>query len=325
MTSDEVFETTISPEQAGQRIDRLATELLTGVTRGTVQRWIAERRVLVDGVAVRARDKAREGALLRVSPGREPATNAQPDASVPVDVRYEDEQLLVVHKPAGMVVHPSRGHRSGTLVNGLLARPGFERPPSDPLDPEGHFRPGIVHRIDKDTSGLLVVAKTSQAREGLKAQLAAHDVQRLYVALTVGVPPSSKIETLHGRDPRSRLRFSCRVSEGKRAVTHVQLVQSLAQERAALVSCRLETGRTHQIRVHLSGHAKTPLLADQLYGGMSGPVDVLAVAQRLGRQALHAKSLGFVHPATGKTLEFEAEIPPDMETALSELRTLSQR
>jgi len=241
---------------------------------------------------------------------------------VVLDVCYEDADLLVVNKPAGLVVHPGRGHRQGTLVNGLLARPGFERGVSDPRDREGHNRPGIVHRIDKDTSGLLVVAKTPFARENLKAQLSDHSMGRTYVAITVGVPRVGMIESLHGRDPKNRLRFSSRVREGKRAVTHVAVLERLARDRAAYIECRLETGRTHQIRVHLSLERNTPLLGDDLYGGAKGAPEIVAAGTRLGRQALHAKTLSLLHPRTQQKLTFLAELPPDLELALSELRAL---
>jgi 23S rRNA pseudouridine1911/1915/1917 synthase len=303
-------------------VDKVLTEHLPGITRATVQRWIAEGRVRIDGKPCKARDTVFPGSVLEVEPGPRPATRAEPDPSVHVRVLHEDEHLVVVDKPAGLVVHPGRGHASGTLVNGLLARPGFERPPSDPRDPEGYLRPGIVHRIDKDTSGILVVAKSEAAREGLKDQLSRHEVERVYLALTVGVPPAGTIDTLHGRDPHSRLRFSSKVEEGRRAVTHVRPLEVLAGGRAALVECRLETGRTHQIRVHLSEKTQTPLLADELYGARRGPPEVLAIAERLGRQALHAAVLGFVHPLSGEPLRFETELPPDLREALAELRAL---
>jgi 23S rRNA pseudouridine1911/1915/1917 synthase len=237
-------------------------------------------------------------------------------------VVYEDEQLLVVDKPAGLVVHPGRGHSSGTLVNGLLARPGFESVPADPGDPEGFLRPGIVHRIDKDTSGLLVVAKTAEAREELKLQFQAHSIERAYVALTMGTPRPGRLDTLHGRDAKNRLRFSCNVREGKRAITNVAVKESLFQGRAAFVECRLETGRTHQIRVHLSEILKTPILADELYGGFQGPPEVVAIAKALGRHALHARLLGFMHPSAKKLMRFESPLPSDMSEALEGLRVL---
>jgi 23S rRNA pseudouridine1911/1915/1917 synthase len=233
---------------------------------------------------------------------------------------FEDEALLVVNKPAGLVVHPARGHRRGTLVNGLLARPGFELPGAG--NETEKERPGIVHRIDKDTSGLLVVAKSEQSRESLKAQLGAHSAERVYLALTVGVPSPGTIRTTYGRDPRSRLRFTSRRREGKSAITHVRVREKLAGGRAALVECRLETGRTHQIRVHLSEQAKTPLLADALYGRRPTDPELALVATELGRQALHAAVLGFTHPTTGEKLRFEVPPPADFQAALLRLRGL---
>jgi 23S rRNA pseudouridine1911/1915/1917 synthase len=316
------------PEEAAfQRVDSWLASELSGVTRAAIQRWILAGRVLIDGRPCRPKDKLRPGTFLEVSPGEEPASDALPDPSVVLDVLFEDQSLLVVNKPAGLVVHPARGHRTGTLVNGLLARPGFERPAPDLRDVGGQLRPGIVHRIDKDTSGILVVAKTAAAREGLKVQLSAHTVEREYRALTFGVPREGRIETLHGRDPKNRLKFSSAVTTGKRAVTHVRVEERLAGGQAALVSCRLETGRTHQIRVHLSGDCGAPILADALYGGLSGrgrreQDAVLEVARTLGRQALHAGVLGFIHPETGQALRFQAPMPQDMLDAWARLRAL---
>jgi 23S rRNA pseudouridine1911/1915/1917 synthase len=241
-----------------------------------------------------------------------------------LDVLYEDPHLLVVNKPAGLVVHPARGHRTGTLVNGLLARPGFSLPTPDPRDEPGSMRPGIVHRIDKDTSGLLVVAKDDRAREGLKVQLAQHSVERAYLALTVGTPVSGTIRSTHARDPRSRLRFTSKSAVGKTAITHVRVLERLAGGRAAYLECRLETGRTHQIRVHLSEQAKTPLLADAVYGaGVVLSAEISEIAGTLGRQALHAAVLGFIHPVTAQALRFEVAPPPDFALALSALRALN--
>jgi 23S rRNA pseudouridine1911/1915/1917 synthase len=287
-----------------------------------VQRWIEAGRVLVGGALCRPRDLVASGAVLEVEPLAPAASAAEPDAGITLDVLYEDEALLVVNKPAGLVVHPARGHRTGTLVNGLLARPGFAQDLADPLDVRGAVRPGIVHRIDKDTSGVLVVAKTPASRESLKAQLGAHTAERVYLALTAGVPAPATIRTHYGRDPRSRLRFTSRVEDGKLAVTHVKVLERLAGARAALVECRLETGRTHQIRVHLAERAKTPLLADALYGRPAKDPELAAVSARLGRQALHAAVLGFVHPLTSERLRFEVDPPADFARALADLRAL---
>jgi 23S rRNA pseudouridine1911/1915/1917 synthase len=312
----------LGPSTPKGRVDKVLVEQLPGVSRATIQRWIGEGRVLVAGRPCRARDAVGPGDVLEVHPGAPPPSRAEPDASVELRVLYEDPHLIVVDKQAGLVVHPGRGHFTGTLVNGLLARPGFARPTADPRDPEGAMRPGIVHRIDKDTSGVLVVARTELAREGLKDQLSRHSVERVYRAITLGVPPRTKIETLHGRDPASRLRFSSRVLQGRRAVTHVRPLEVLAGGRAALVECQLETGRTHQIRVHLSEQTKTPILADELYGGRRCGPELLTLTERLGRQALHAAVLGFVHPATGEALRFETPLPEDMQTVLDQLREL---
>ncbi len=305
-----------------ERLDKVLARRLPEFTRETLKRWILEGRVVVDGESKRPRDLVGPGSTIDVAPGPPPQTSAQPDASVEFGVVFEDESLLVVNKPAGLVVHPGRGHRTKTLVNGLLARPGVGRLPSDPLDSEGQFRPGIVHRIDRDTSGLLVVAKTEMAREGLKKQLSEHTVERAYLALTRGVPREGKIATLHGRDPKRRMRFSCQVLRGKQAVTHISVEKVLGEGKAGLVRCTLETGRTHQIRVHLSQHRGTPLLADALYGGFRGAAPVVSIEKNLARHALHAAVLGFVHPITGQRHRFEEPLPADMAEALAALERL---
>lgn len=313
----------LGAEHAGERLDKLVARLLPAVSRSTVQRWIAEGRVCVDGAPCTKRDLGRPGAVVEVTPGPEPRSEAEPEPGVEFGVLYEDEQLIVVDKPAGLVVHPARGHRTFTLVGGLLARPGFGRPPTDERDREGALRPGMVQRLDKDTSGVLVVAKTALAREALKAQLAAHTFERAYVAITCGNPRSTTIRTLYGRHPRSRLKFTSRLERGRPAVTHVSVLERLARGRAALVECRLETGRTHQIRVHLAEQLGFPVLADALYGGARPRDPELArVASELGRQALHARLLGFMHPVSGEALRFEAPLPADFRRALEALRKL---
>lgn len=316
------FRFVLAPEQAKGRVDKILPGLLRGVSRSVVQRWISEGRVRVDGQPCRARDEVGAGAVIDVEPGPPPPSDVEPDPTVPFDVLHEDEHLVVVNKPAGVVVHPGRGNWEHTLVAGLLTRPGFERAPFDPRDPLGRLRPGIVHRLDKNTSGVLVVAKNEAAREGLKRQLSEHSVERVYRGLTLGVPKPGRIETLHGRHPGSRFRFTTRVDRGRSAVTHVNVDESLSRGRAALVSCRLETGRTHQIRVHLAECAGAPILADSLYGRNPGDDDVRSVANELGRQALHASVLGFEHPGTGSRVRFETPLPEDMRTALERLRSL---
>jgi 23S rRNA pseudouridine1911/1915/1917 synthase len=325
----------LGAEQRRERVDKVLARLLSPRSRATVQRWIAEGRVCVDGVPCRARHMVAAGAVLEVEIGRELTTQAEPDASVQFGVLFEDAHLIVVDKPAGVVVHPARGHRTGTLVSGLIARPDFMVAPADELDQAGHLRPGIVHRIDKDTSGVLVVAKDAITREGLKQQLAEHSMTRVYQALTRGVPREGRIETSYGRDPRSRLRFTSRLEQGKRAVTNIALLETFGARRAARVECRLETGRTHQIRVHLAEQAGTPLLADALYAGQarraagSPPaVDpaveaaIAGVELGLGRHALHARLLGFEHPITRRELVFESPLPADFALALESLRRL---
>ncbi len=296
--------------------------LIPEVSRATVQRWISEGRVKIDGNICKPKQLVRGGMRVEVEPSDPPPSTAIADPSVEFQVLHEDPHLIVVDKPAGLVVHPARGHASGTLVNGLLARGGFERASADARDPNAAVRPGVVHRIDKDTSGILVVAKDEPTREGLKKQLSEHSMERVYRALTLGVPKSGPIQTLYDRHPRSRMRFTSKTDHGKRAVTHVSVVESFAGGRAALVECRLETGRTHQIRVHLAEQVGTPLLADWLYGHTPGSADLKEIATALGRQALHAAVLGFVHPITHATLRFESPLPADLVIALTALRTL---
>ncbi len=283
-------------------------------TRAEVQRWIGEGRVQLDGRAVDKNTALRAGARLTVTPGPPPASAAEPDASVPFEVVHEDEWLIVVDKPAGVVVHPARGHRGGTLVNGLLARGGFDRDNADPRDPEGPLRPGIVHRLDKDTSGVMVVAKSAACREGLKALFATHDIERSYLAITAGRTAAARFDTRHGRHPRHRLKFtSLGRGEGKRAITEVA-VEARAPAHT-LVRCTLQTGRTHQIRVHLAEQAKTPVLGDRLYGRPA--------PELIERQALHAAVLGFVHPMSGERLRFERAMPDDMQRAWRAVTTPS--
>lgn len=302
--------------EVGERVDRVVAARLEaeGVTRSAVSRYCDEGRVQVRGAVAKASQRVRAGDAIAVEiPAPEPLT-AQPE-DIPLAVVYEDREILVVDKPAGLVVHPAKGHASGTLVNAVLHHAEVEDEDADPL------RPGIVHRIDRLTSGLLVVALTPAAREALQARFRAHDIERSYLALAEGAPGAVSFDTLYDRHPTDRLRFSSRVREGRRAVTHVETLERLAGGKASYLRCRLETGRTHQIRVHLAdaGH---PLLGDPVYGRRPRDERVRAVAEALGRQALHAAVLGFAHPVTGRPLRFESPPPEDFARALAGLRAL---
>lgn len=316
-------------EASGVRLDRFLASAFQSESdvpsRAELQRWIEHGSVTVDGSLKKPADKLRQGMRVVVVPEPLPLTDAVPEEGIAFDVVHEDDAVLVVNKPPGLVVHPARGHRSGTLVNGLLAYGSFE------VEGEGegesdaeadHVRPGIVHRLDKGTSGLLVVARTAQAREKLKVQFADHSIDREYVAICLGDVPKATFDTLHGRHPRERLKFSSKVREGKRAVTHVTPIESFAARAATLVACRLETGRTHQIRVHLADSG-TPILGDALYG-KPPKIDVLrALLPDVHRALLHARVLGFDHPTTGERVRFEVEPPADFQAVVDALRAAS--
>ncbi len=308
----------VAEEGRGRRLDQFVQRALASSadapTRGEVQRWIQAGGVQVNGELARARvsEKLRPGDVVRVTRAAPRTTRAVPEEGIAFEVVYEDAALVVVNKPAGLVVHPASGHPGGTLVNGLLARGTFATLDAG-ADVESHTRPGIVHRIDKGTSGLLVVARTAAAREHLKKQLAAHTVLREYEAIAVGAVTLLEHDTLHGRHPTDRLRFTSRLREGKRAVTRVRVCARFRH--ATHIVCTLETGRTHQIRVHLA-ESGTPILGDALYGGVPREGALAEVARTLGHQALHARLLGFVHPVTGESMRFLVPAPDDFAAAL---------
>lgn len=344
----------VVPREAdGSRLDRFLASTLSamedGPSRTELQRWIENGSVWVDGVVKKASEKLKEGSRIVVEPEEAPRSEALADDRVQFNVVHIDDALIVIDKPAGLVVHPARGHETGTLVNGLLARGIFDPPDGDdeidarpsisfravaPVNgpaidirmPDGtpadldRTRPGIVHRLDKGTSGLMVVARHPRAREKLKEQFAEHSIEREYVALCVGVVAQKTFETLHGRHPKDRMRFSSKVKTGKRAVTHVRPLEKFGKH-ATYVACRLETGRTHQIRVHLSDNG-TPILGDPLYGKPPKSEALKSAAASIDRPALHARVLGFIHPMTGEKMRFESEPPADFQLALTMLRAI---
>ena len=324
----EAFDLVVPREAAGARLDRFLAAALASTerapSRSELQRWITQGRVKVDGVARGAADKVTEGCRIHVVPSEGERSRALPESGVAFDVLYEDDDLLIVNKPAGLVVHPARGHEGGTLVNGLLALGVFVPRESivDERDAEGHLRPGIVHRLDKGTSGVMVVARNARARERLKRQFQEHSIERAYEAIAVGDAVARVFSTLHGRHPKDRLRFTSHVTEGKRAVTDMQVLERLADGRATHVLCRLETGRTHQIRMHLA-ESGTPILGDPVYGKPPKDRFLRALAEELGHQALHARVLGFTHPTTNERVRFEAPPPKDFANALARLRAKS--
>jgi 23S rRNA pseudouridine1911/1915/1917 synthase len=302
---------------AGERIDALIAATVAKLSRAQVQRLIEDAQVRINGAVV-----AKPGQ--RVRAGDAIAVDVPPPAPIevvpeglPLTILFEDADVIVVDKPAGLVVHPSAGHPRGTLVNALLFHC------KDLSGIGGALRPGIVHRLDKDTSGAMVATKNDRAHAALAAAFAAKSrgepggILREYLGIAAPPPPaaSGTLRTLHGRHPTDRKRFSSKVANGKSAVTHWTVVELLGS--AALVRFRLETGRTHQIRVHAADHG-WPLLGDPLYGRTPRPL--AAIASALGRQALHAALLELDHPITGARLRFESPLPNDLISALSRLR-----
>ena len=297
---------------AGRRFDAVLAELFPEYSRSRLSAWIKTGDVLLDGRQVRPRDPVRGGEQVELVAVVETQVRAEPE-DIPLRILHEDDQVIVIDKPAGLVVHPGAGNPDGTLVNGLLHHdPALATLP----------RAGIVHRLDKDTSGVMMVARTLPAHTALVAQLSAREVHRQYLAVVVGALVSGgTADAAIDRHPRDRIRMAVR-EDGRDAVTHFRLRERFRAH--TLLECRLETGRTHQIRVHMA-HLKHPIVGDPLYGGAlklpKAATDALVAALRgFKRQALHAESLQFIPPVSGEPVRCEAPVPPDMQALVAALR-----
>ncbi|MCI8637962.1 MAG: RluA family pseudouridine synthase [Coprococcus sp.] len=292
--------------EKGERIDKFLSRQDTESSRSYIQKLLQEGKITVDGKAVKAnyRLNGEECIQVLIPELREP--DIAPE-NIPLDILYEDEDILIVNKPKGMVVHPAAGHYSGTLVNALMyhCKEGLS-------GINGVMRPGIVHRIDRDTTGSLLVCKNDTAHQNLAEQLAAHSITRIYHAVVHGILKEDEgtIDAPIGRHPVDRKKMSVNYQNGKRAVTHYQVLERFRNY--TYTACRLETGRTHQIRVHMA-HIHHPLLGDTVYGPLRHPFV-------LEGQTLHAKTLGIRHPRTGAYMEFEAPLPPYFKELLEKLR-----
>ena len=292
----EILNYQVSDGQSGIRIDRYLSEMNEELSRSYIQKLLKEQKITVNGSAVKANYKVQEGDEISVAVPDIKEPDILPE-DIPLDILYEDDDVLIVNKPKGMVVHPSAGHTSGTLVNAIMFHC------KDNLSGiNGVLRPGIVHRIDKDTTGSVIVCKNDAAHQALAVQFADHTITRRYRAIVHGVLTDDEgiIDAPIGRDNADRKKMAVNQVNGKRAVTHYTVLKRF--ERFTYIECRLETGRTHQIRVHMAsiGH---PLLGDSVYGPKKCPFP------KLEGQTLHAMILGFVHPRTGEYIETSAPLP----------------
>ena len=313
MTDRIELEADVPEEMHGERLDQVAARLFSDYSRSRLQAWIKKGVLTADGPQCRPRDKVSAGALLRVEVELEPETSWQPQA-IDLDIIYEDDSILVLNKPAGLVVHPAAGHADGTLVNALLAHaPELAQLP----------RGGIVHRLDMETSGIMVVARTLAAHNDLVAQLQARSVKREYCAVCIGaMTGGGTIDAPMGRHPKQRKKMAVLAVGGKPAITHYRITRRFGHH--TQIAVNLETGRTHQIRVHLA-HRHYPLVGDPVYGGRprlpKGASDELIAALRgFPRQALHARALGLLHPESGEQCEFECPLPGDLLGLLDVLK-----
>ncbi len=302
---------TIPDAQAGQRLDQVLAELLSEYSRTRIKDWIETGQVLVDGGRLRPKDKVVGGEQVEVSATLPEAVEVAPE-SIALDIVHQDRHVLVINKPVGLVVHPGAGNAAGTMQNALLH-----------LDPQLALLPrgGIVHRLDKDTSGLLVIARTLEAHTALVRALEVHEVEREYEAVCVGVMTGGgTVDAPIGRHPADRLRQAIR-ADGRESVTHYRVIHRYRGH--THVRLQLETGRTHQIRVHMA-HIKYPLVGDRTYGGRpllpkGATPELIEAVRGFGRQALHAARLAFEHPVSGKPVECTAPLPQDMRELLDVL------
>ena len=313
---DEILSVTLEDSAAGLRLDRALAEALPGLSRERVKTLIKGGRVADASGTILWDPSAKAVAPATIElrlPSATPAHNVAQDMDLVI--AFEDEHLIVVDKPAGMVVHPAAGNLDGTMVNALLHHCAGQLSGIG-----GVARPGIVHRIDKDTSGLIVAAKHDKAHEGLARQFAAHSIDRRYLAIASGrpMPANGTVNAALGRSSTNRKKMAV-VAEGrgKHAITHYRTIEPL--KNATLVECRLETGRTHQVRVHMA-HIGHPLVGDPVYGRARKPLSDVLKARNFVRQALHAAHLGFIHPVTGNRIALDSELPADMRELIDELR-----
>jgi 23S rRNA pseudouridine1911/1915/1917 synthase len=307
------LEAEVPEELHGDRLDQAAAQLFPDYSRSRLQSWIKKGQLRLDGRQCRPRDKVAAGSVLLVAAELEQETSWQPQA-IDLDIVYEDDSILVVNKPAGLVVHPAAGHADGTLVNALLAHaPELAQIP----------RGGIVHRLDMETSGIMVVARTLSAHNDLVSQLQARSVKREYCAVVIGtMTGGGTIDAPMGRHPKQRKKMAVLAAGGKSAITHYRVTRRFGHH--TRIAVNLETGRTHQIRVHMA-YKHYPLIGDPTYGGRprlpKGASEVLIAALRgFPRQALHAQALGLLHPESGEQLHFECPLPQDMVDLLAVLQ-----
>ena len=308
----------IPEELDQQRLDKAAASLFDQYSRSRIQTWIKQGQLTVDGEVLKTKDKVEEGQVLVVNAVIEAVLKNEAAQAIDLDIVYEDDSIIVLNKPAGLVVHPAAGHQDNTLLNGLLYHcPQLEQLP----------RAGIVHRLDKDTTGLMVVAKTLEAHHSLVAQLQERSVSRQYYAIVQGVVTAgAMVEANIGRHPTNRQKQSVLDFGGKEAITHYRVVEKFRAH--TLVRCQLETGRTHQIRVHMS-YVHFPLIGDKLYGGRpklpkAATNEFVKALQQYPRQALHAFKLGLLHPEDGEYCEWEIDIASDMQELLTIMRDDTQ-